>query len=131
MKELEGMENRGGLQKLTDEQKDHLLSLSREEKINVLANSLGAGLPIFLRLASIFLSVPPEEGGIPPEVIDDLGDNRHAITDQLRGRNDKPVEEYLKEYDNPEAEEEFFNKYKDKLGLKDDEVEDEEFDDNE
>ena len=116
----------------TDDQKEKLLALSKQEKMSILMVALSEGLPVFLHLSSVFLSVPPEEGGIPPEVIDDLGDNRHAITDQLRERSDKPVKEYIKEYDNPEAEEEFYQKYKDRLDLKRiGDIEDEEFDDSE
>ena len=114
-----------------DDEKKHLLSLSKEQKMTILVNSLGAGLPLFLGLSAVFLSVPPEEGGIPPEVIDDLGDNRHAITHQIRKRNDNPVVEYIKEYGSIEDEDKFFEKYKDRLNLKEDEIEDEEFDDSE
>jgi len=123
--------NRNDFPTYNDDEKKQLLALSKEQKMRMLVNSLGAGLPIFISLSAVFLSVPPEEGGIPPEVINDLGDNRHAITDQIRIRNDKPVDEYLKEYGSIEAEKEFFDKYKDRLNLKEDEIEDEEFDDNE
>ena len=112
---------------ITDDQKEWLLLLNKEQKINVLINSLTVGLPVFLKLANVFLSIPPEQGGIPPEVINDLGDNRHAITDAIRGKKNYNIDDY----GSKKSEEEFFEKYSDKLNLKKDYLEDKNFNDDE
>ena len=130
MKTLNGVDPENIPSDFTDDQIKILLNLDRTQKVNILYNSLLVGLPMFLRLASIFLSVPPEKGGIPPEVIDDLAENRTAITDLARKRKG-PVEEWMKEYDNIEGAKEFYQKYKDKLDLKNEEINDDEFNDDE
>ena len=119
------------IENFTKEQKDWLLSLSKEEKYRVLVNSLLVGLEVFIKLAHIFLSVPPNKGGIPPEVIDDLAENRQAFTDYTRRRKDKPMHEWITEYDDPNAEDKFFKKYKTQLNLKEDISEDLNFNDDE
>ena len=108
MKTLNGVDPENIPPDFTDDQIKILLNLDRTQKVNILYNSLLVGLPMFLRLASIFLSVPPEKGGIPPEVIDDLAENRTAITDLARKRKG-PVEEWMKEYDNIEIINDLFN----------------------